>query len=283
MKRLHPTSAWAAVLLAMPLVVAGVQTALAVPTLTEVSRAARSGDLARADAMMQEVLKAHPRSARAHFVYAKVLAAQARLSPAQHELSQAQALAPGLPFADPRSVAELERAIAVGAPRPAAQPPSRGVPAWFWVVLAVAAVVILARLFMPRPVPSTGASQGYPGAAAGPVGVPGQAPVPGGFGGGGGFFRSILTGLGFGAGIAAGEYAVDKMLGGGSSGQGGAAEAAPLPQDEGNPGAGDFGVRPGDSSSGGWEEPQDAGADGDFGAGGGDGGWDDSSGGGGDI
>src|SRR5581483_7442758 len=77
------------------------------PTLHQVYQAAETGDYRAAQAMMDQVLRDHPNSAKAHFVEAELLAKQGRLAEARGELETAQRLAPGLPFAKPEAVREL--------------------------------------------------------------------------------------------------------------------------------------------------------------------------------
>src|SRR5947209_6057750 len=76
-------------------------------TLDQVYRAASSGNLAQAERMMDQVLRDHPNSAKAHYVQAEILARQGRMSPAQTELATAERLQPGLSFAKAESVQDL--------------------------------------------------------------------------------------------------------------------------------------------------------------------------------
>jgi hypothetical protein len=62
--------------------------------------------------MMAGVLRAHPNSAKAHFVNAELLARLGRLGDAEAELRAAERLEPGLPFATPQAVQELHRRVA---------------------------------------------------------------------------------------------------------------------------------------------------------------------------
>ena len=113
---------------------------------------------------------------------------------------------------------------------------------------------------------------------------------------------SVLAGLGFGAGAAAGGYAVDRILGREGRGDPAQPEIQEPPSDSGGLGGDDFGVQPGDSSSGGWGDSgdqksaspgpgedfgqnssDDSGWDDSSNSEGDDGGWDDSSGGGGGV
>lgn len=77
------------------------------PTLREVNQAARDGDLAKARAMIDQVLQRNPNSARAHFVKAQLALRDKDVATARAELQAAEKLAPGLPFARERQVTRL--------------------------------------------------------------------------------------------------------------------------------------------------------------------------------
>ncbi len=265
-----------------------------VPTIDQVYQAARSGHLVQAEEMMHQVLRAYPKSARAHYVMAEILAAEGRFVEARTHLEEAERLKPGLPFASRQSVAELQRKIAAGANLPYRNVAHTTAVSfhWWWLLLAAVLVWVIFRALSASrqtPVAYSSGSGSTGGGATGPA--PGVPPVASGGGGGGGLWNSILAGLGFGAGVAAGEYAVDRLLGGGA---GRGAEAAEPPvqppaTDSDDLGGEDFGVQSGDASTGGWEDQADqqsAGWDDDEfagDAGDGSGGWDDSSDDGGDI
>src|SRR5574338_49812 len=74
------------------------------PSLHEVYQAAEAGKLDDAQRMMKEVLLAHPRSGKAHYVEAELLAKQGHTREAATELATAEGLAPGLPFASAQAV-----------------------------------------------------------------------------------------------------------------------------------------------------------------------------------
>jgi hypothetical protein len=82
------------------------------PTLHEVYQAAQSGRYDDAQRMMDQVLRDHPDSAKAHFVEAELLARQGKLSSAQVELGKAQKLDSTLSFAKPEAISELKQQIA---------------------------------------------------------------------------------------------------------------------------------------------------------------------------
>jgi len=73
----------------------------------QVYQAADAGKFDEAQTMMHEVLSAHPTSGKAHFVEAEILAKQGQLPKAEAELTTAERLEPGLPFAKPQAVQDL--------------------------------------------------------------------------------------------------------------------------------------------------------------------------------
>jgi hypothetical protein len=252
-----------------------------VPSIDQVYQTARSGNLAQAEAMTQQVLRAYPNSARAHYVMAQILAAEGRTSEARGYLETAQRLKPGLPFAAPDSVARLERRINGGAQPPQAAHPGVSQIHWGWLLAGAVVLFLLWRAVRrPRVEPTSYRDGGVgAGASSGPV-------MPSGGYGGGGWLSSILAGLGFGAAAAAGERAMDRLFGDRQREEPIAPDIQQSPSEPGDLGGDTFGVQPGDSSSGGWGDPGDqssGGAADDVGPGDSDGGWDDSSGGGGDI
>lgn len=104
--------------------------AAAEPSLHQVYQTAEAGKLNEAQSMMQEVLKAHPNSGKAHFVEAELLAKQGQLGKAEAELATAERLAPGLPFAQPQAVQGLKKQLGKGqAALPAEIQPARPLPA----------------------------------------------------------------------------------------------------------------------------------------------------------
>lgn len=252
--------------LAVPLLAAA-----AVPSVDDVYRAATQGHLDQAKSEIDQVLAAYPNSARAHYVDARVLALQGRWSEASGELAAARRPDPATAFAHADTLAAFQRevgrhvgAAAMPGPAGAGMAPQRhGFPLLGLLggLLGVIAVVLLLRSLRASrqppvqivPPPGWQGPGPGPGAGAGYGGYPPQAPQ------GGGFLGAVGTGLGMGAGFAAGEMLVDKMFNhGGQSEQGGmvppADAATPIPDDQ------DFGA------GGGWT---DAGG-GDWGGGGGD-------------
>jgi Tfp pilus assembly protein PilF len=70
--------------------VAGAAALAADATLNQVYEALHGGRLAQAQAMMTEVLRDHPDSAKARYVEAEILAKQGRAREAQGELDRAE-------------------------------------------------------------------------------------------------------------------------------------------------------------------------------------------------
>src|ERR1700736_3243812 len=112
----------AALVVAATFAVAITSTAFAdEPTMDQIYSAAAGGHLDQAQQMITQVLADHPTSAKAHYVQAELYAKEGKASLARSELSTAEQLKPGLPFASPRSVQELKaqlgmRAGAFGSP-----------------------------------------------------------------------------------------------------------------------------------------------------------------------
>jgi hypothetical protein len=277
-----------AVCAAVVLLASAVLAAPNVPSIDQVYQAARSGHLAQAEAMTKDVLHAYPNSARAHYVMAQIMAAEGRNAEARTYLAEAERLKPGLPFASPQSVANLERRINEGARVPITQSGTNQTFHWWWLFVgAIVFFILLRALRGRRPASSGYSNSGMSWGGAGPA--PGMPPAGYSGWGGGGLLSSVLAGLGFGAGAAAGERAVDRFLGRGDRGDSAQPEITEPPPSSGNLGGDDFGVQPGNSSSGGWDDSGDqtsagSGPDDDFGASNSDdGGWDDSSGSGGGV
>ena len=213
--------------------------AFALPSATDVQGAIKSGDFPKAETMMQEVVAAKPQSAKAHYLYAEILAHDAKFADAAAQARQARTIDPALSFTtDPEKFKSFERLLereqagpAVGTQptaQPAMQAPARvnmapavpqqaassGIPGWVWVGgLAILAFVIF-RAVSRRAVANNlaGAGQGgygmNPGMAQPGYG-PGYGPGPGyGAAPGGGLLR---TGLAVAGGVAGGVL-LEKML-----------------------------------------------------------------------
>jgi hypothetical protein len=281
--------------IAAPLVL-GVALAWAVPvlaadpTVDEVYQAARAGHLDQAQQLMDQVLKDHPNSAKAHYVEAELSARAGNFGRAREELGTAQRLDPGGGFAKPESLAALQRELARGtvsrgpvgsyptAPRVVERHSSFP---WPIILLVVAGVVIAWALFSRRNAAQYGGYPQYPGGvppAGGPApgggyGVPpGYGPAgygygpPAGGGMGSGIVGGLASGLAIGAGVAAGEELVHHLIDRDGNRVPAPPDYVPPPADDNsNMGGGDFGVS---DSGGGWDDNSGGGDSG--GGGGGD-------------
>jgi uncharacterized protein len=247
------------------LAAASAPTLAADPTPQQVYEAARSGHLAEAQQMINQVLRDHPQSGQAHYVAAEVNARLGNLDVARQQLATAQRLEPGLPFASQGAVQALERQLGQGGTTFRSAPferTTRSFP-WGWLLLLLGGLALLWSLLKRRAQQT--AYRSYPGGVGptapgsgvgGPGGGPGVMP-PGGVmpGTGSGVMGGLATGLAAGAGLAAGEELIhnlgNRSEGGGAIPSAGAAE--PPPESEpgnSNMGGPDFGVD--DSSS--WDD-----------------------------
>jgi hypothetical protein len=242
------------------------------PTVAQIYQAANSGNLDRANAMIEQVLKAHPNSARAHYVKAELAARGRHFDVAKRELAAAEKIAPGLPFAKPESVQALRNQLSDSnatapstqskqtrqmgaAPTQAdslgaqSQPQSSSQRGFPWgTLLIVAAIVGVGAMFLRR---RQRAMEQYP-ASYGPAGAqpyaqpgygpeyppaaPGAQPYPSGYGQqpsmGSSIARGVGTGLAIGAGAVIAQEMGRRMF---EHGNANAAPAAPLAHDGNHP------------------------------------------------
>ena len=243
------------------------------PTMQQIYDEAKAGHLDRAQTMINQVLKDHPRSAKAHYVAAELASKEGNLTTARSELAEAEQLDPGLPFAKPAAVQELKAQLSPRARTQvlAAAPERHSFP---WVaVLLIGGVIVLVWMALRRrnPPPAVqypgGAYSGMPGGGTpAPYGGPGGYGAPQGGGIGSSIAGGLASGLAVGAGVVAGEEIARHFLDGGH--HEGGATAAPVYSDEPPPnadlGGNDFGVNdPGswDDSGGGFGGGGDGGGD----------------------
>jgi hypothetical protein len=195
--------------------------AFAEATLPEVSQAIQSGQLAKADAMMKEVLQNHPNSAKAHYIASELYLREGKIDAARQAFVQAENLAPGLPFAQPESVQRLQAELRAGTV-PTRTNVNAGAGSiftspMFWILIAILIAGIM--FFMrkrqqPVEVYNAPTANGpYPGAP----GAPGAYPpgYPGAPSAGSGLMGSLATGAALGAGMVAGEALASHLMGGG--------------------------------------------------------------------
>lgn len=256
------------------------------PSLHEVYQAAEAGRLSEAQAMMQEVLRAHPNSGKAHFVEAELLAKQGQFQKAEAELASAEKLAPGLPFAKPQAVENLKSLLRSGhgaASSPTRTPPamSSAAPAsatpslpWGWLLGGLGLVAFIAwavRLMGNRaPTPVPAAATGVPASyGMGSQGQPyaygyGSTPAPAAAGSGLGsrIMGGLATGAAVGAGVVAGEAIARHFMHDDEPTRRAAADnATPLSDSYFNDlGGNDFGIA--DTAS--WDDGGGSGADSDW-------------------
>ncbi|MYM24357.1 tetratricopeptide repeat protein [Duganella sp. FT135W] len=95
------------------------------PTIHDIYVAAEAGKYAEAQTMLDQVLKAHPNSAKAYFVEAELQAKQGQFAAAKASFNKAQQLAPGLPKVDPQAVTKLLTLIEEGQKINYSQQPAR--------------------------------------------------------------------------------------------------------------------------------------------------------------
>jgi hypothetical protein len=162
------------------------------PTMDEVYGAAKSGQLDKAQTMIQQVLIGHPNSAKAHYVQAEIAARQNQLPRAREALANAERLAPGLPFAKADSVQALRTQLggsasaaptaASAAPIDEAPPAAKSLP-WGLILLfggaGIALLIFLAkRGSNPKPSVFGNAMPAANAGLNGPQAFGGQAPAP---------------------------------------------------------------------------------------------------------
>lgn len=264
------------------------------PTIHQVYEAAEAGKFIEAQKMMDQVLAAHPNSAKAHFIQAELLAKQGKFSRAATELASAERLGPDGKFAKPEAVQRLKAVLASApAARPAASPvsygsarevapvqQSQGLP--WGMILGLGALVLLAVMFFKRkaaqqpmmqgPSNFNGGAPQYPAGGMPPQygaqgGLPAGMPAAGGMGGlGGGIMGGLATGAALGAGMVAGQalahhFTDSKQPGGADRLDGGLTPGAfqnDTPPSGYDMGGSDFGV----SDAGGWDSGSDSGGGG---------------------
>jgi hypothetical protein len=240
------------------------------PTSQQIYAAAEAGHLDQAQQMITQVLADHPNSGQAHYVQAELYAREGKAALARSELSTAEQLKPGLPFANPRAVQELKaqlgqtRGMMTGPTVMRSVRPERQFP-WGPVLILAAVVGILLMVFRRRntSVQYPGAGPGMGGGAPGTYGPGGYGPPPAGGGGiGSGIAGGLASGLAVGAGVVAGEELAHHFLDGGERNTGGV-------------------IPPAEASDSGVGNNSDMGGS-DFGMNDPGSGWDDSGGGGGD-
>ena len=189
------------------------------PTADEIYQAARAGHLAEAQRMVDQVVAEHPKSAKAHYVAAEIYAKEGQVAIARNELQAAEQLKPGLPFAKPQAVAELQALLAAPGAAPAQQHMRQGSFPFgplVMVMLAIGVVIVVIKAMAARTanqVYHAANNQAYPnGGGYGPGAYPPGSYPPGGYPpAGGGLGSSIVGGLATGAAVGAGMVAGEAL------------------------------------------------------------------------
>jgi hypothetical protein len=239
------------------------------PTVHQIYEAAEAGRFDQAQQMMDQVLKDHPKSAKAHYVQAELYAKEGKTALARAELAEAEGIDPGLTHENQRSVLALKSQLGVSA-RPAQSPRVMGLsspPAaphfpWGTALIFVIVIGVVWMLFRRRSTYSQypAAGPGAPG-YGGPGGYGPGGPVGGG-GMGSGIAGGLASGLAVGAGVVAGEELAHHFLDGGNREGGGVippANAGEWQQSSNSDmGGSDFGV----NDAGGWDDSSGGGGGG---------------------
>ncbi len=205
--------------------------AWAVPTVQQVEAELQQGHYSQAEGMMREVVDAKPGSAKAHYIYAEILARNGSFSKAAEEAAKAKQLDPDIKFTQPekfqafekllererKPVQRTESANPVFPSAPAAAPlraPTGGIPSWVWfAALGVVGYLLWRGFSRSQATPSPNGSYGAPGTGYG------AAPA-GGYGSGAPYPNAppvspsggmLKTGLAVAGGVAAGMM-VDELL-----------------------------------------------------------------------
>jgi hypothetical protein len=253
------------------------------PNSEQIYEAARTGHLAQAQQMVDQVLKDHPNSAKAHYVAAEVYAREGNYAVARSQLQQAETIDPAGSYANPTSIQKLKSEIATEGRTTSAPavtylehaPARESHFPLFTILIVVAAIGLLWMVFRRRSysapygdsMPSAMGPRPYgPGGAGYAPGYgPGYgAPPMGGGGIGSGIAGGLASGLAVGAGVVAGEELAHHFLDGNGNERREVVAAPPEePPQNSDMGGNDFGV----NDPGSWD---DSGSGGDGGGGGGD-------------
>ena len=209
--------------------------AWALPSLQEVEAQVSQGHYTQAESMMKEVVAAKPNSARAHYLYAEILAHDGSLARAADEARLARQIDPDIGFTTPEKFKAFEAsltrpptpapriaatpstkpAIAPAAMAPAAQ--SAGIPSWVWLAGLAVVAFLLWRGFSRSTAAAAGGAVAAPGATFGAAPVGANAMAPGAMPYGPGYPAQrpgsgmMGVGLGVAGGVAAGMLASELM------------------------------------------------------------------------
>ncbi len=203
----------------------GVAAAGAVPALAQsdtpqqLQTMIANGQAQTALGELQNITQAHPTSGVAWYLTAEAQDSLGNEAAARSALANAQRFAPGLPFANPSAVAQLQAHLSAS-PAPV-QPVHSGISPGLIGIILLVIVFIGVRMFFRRRrfVQPYGNQGGFGPGGYGPGG-PGPYPYNQGPGMGSGIGGSLLGGLAAGAGFAAGERVLGDMFGGNNNNTG---------------------------------------------------------------
>ncbi|MDR3428891.1 tetratricopeptide repeat protein [Silvimonas sp.] len=231
--------------------------AFALPSEQDVQAAVRAGDYAQAQTLMAQVVEGKPGSAKAHYVYAEILAHNGRFADATNQALQAKTLDPQIRFTNPDKFHKFEAQLlnagqadsgtattprtvttvsksAVEAPAVNAQRSSGFGSNWLMIALLVAAGFAVLIWLTRRREPAVfngGMGAAGPGVGAGGPVYGGGTPAGYGYGNGPVVVNQGGSGLGAGLAGAAGGLAAGVLIGemldhrgGGLAGQPGVVE-----------------------------------------------------------
>ena len=200
--------------------------AFALPGMDAVQAEIDKGNYTHAEQMMREVLATTPGSARAHYIYAQILAHDRHFERAAEEAAQARRIDLDLSFTQADKftaferllareqgasggVAKIERAVSPVVREQPAPARASGYPGWLWGAVGFAMAFLAWRAFSARQAASAGGSlvPATPGASGAFGGhAPGPAPLAPAVAAGSG--HGLLgTGLALAGGVAAGMLA----------------------------------------------------------------------------
>jgi hypothetical protein len=194
--------------------------AFAEPTVHQIYDTMQSGHVDEAHKMVEEVLKTHPDSAKAHFVDAEILARLGDKKAAQSELAIAEQLSPKLPFVKPETVMALKQNLTsntIVETSNSHESKSSGFP-WMMFLLVGGTVFFIVLIWKSLSARSTnayantpaynnngGAQHGYPNTNNGYN--QGNQPNQGG-----GLGSNIMSGLATGAAAGVGMVAAEELM-----------------------------------------------------------------------
>lgn len=192
------------------------------PSVHQIYETAKVGDLAKAHKMIEEVLKAHPQSAKAHFLDAEILVREGDLSQAKSELAEAERLSPGLSFAKPESVQHIKQRIArndrntmINTIASHAEHSKPKPFPWMMAIVIIGALLLFVFIIKSMFSRQNNTAQSYPATAAqgNSSGYPGGQSYPQSGGGlGSNMMSGLATGVAAGAGIVAGEALIHHFM-----------------------------------------------------------------------